>query len=323
MRKLIITSLANSIILLPLILIYCWLVNESSLYNWILTFITIIILIFCIAYFKAVKIYFRNSSLERFISLVGLEIAVLAFIQTNVQFVKSNEQFETNRISSEKLFEKQLEHSEKLNQLQIDNTKKLNDTLTNELIRLQKINIKQGKSAENQLIATKSQLELSEQTLQDYLFDTKPELSIESTKITNSDTLENLELQLTISSVIKNMGRREADSVEIRNAVIFKDKSIGILSVSKEIGFFTGNRAIQNHHYPIMSEEMSKEFYYWMQVRYFDKKTGNQFDKSFYFKYYESARGYDFYFAKSNDKRILRDIIDKELTEQNLSLTIN
>lgn len=306
-----------------IITIYCIIIKNSPIFEWTIYLITILLSAYSILKWRSLWDILKSDSFNNYVSLISIEIALIAFIQTSIQVEKNNTQFEQNRIASEKLYAQQIEHSEKLNQQQIDNSKKLNETLTAELIRLQEINSKQSESAENQLSATKSQIELSEQTLQDYLFDTKPELSIESTKITNTDTLENSELQLTISSVIKNMGRREADSVEIRNTVIFEDRSIGPLSISKETEFFTGNRAIQNHYYPTMSKNLAKDFYYWIQVKYFDKKTGSQFDRSFYFRYYESARGYDFYFAKNNDKKILREIIDKELAKQNYTLTDN
>lgn len=306
-----------------IISIYCLIIHNSLIFEWTIYLISILLFSICFIKRKQLGYVLRNDSLDKYISLIGLEIALLAFIQTSIQVEKNNIQFEQNRIASEELFKKQIEHSQELNQLQIENSKELNNTITTELIRLQAINIKQTESAENQLLATKSQLELSEQTLQDYLFDTKAELSIETTQISNIDTLENSDLQLTISSNIKNTGRREAENVEIRNLLIYADKSIGKLSVSKETEFFTGNKTIQNHYYQIISKKEIKNFFYWLQVKYFDEKTGSQIDRSFYYRYYESAKGFDFYFAKNKDKLILRSLVDNELKRKNLSLTTN
>lgn len=323
MRRLFISILANSVILLPIICIYSWMVNDENLYKWIFTFLTFTSLVFCLIYLKDVQNYFRNSSIDRFISLIGLEIALLAFIQTNIQFVKSNELFEQNRIASGKLFEQQIKHSEKLNQIQIENSKNLNKVLTDELIQLQDINTRQSESAENQLLATKSQLELSEQSLQDYLFDTKPELSVETTKISNIDTLDDSNVKLTITSNIKNKGRREAKSVEFRQIIIFTNESVTILNVMDETEFFTSNKIIGCNYSQTVPIDMTEDFYYWLQIRYLDEKTGSQIDRSFYFHYIKYGKGFGFYLAKRDDKKILRKIIDKELENKGYSLTTN
>nr|WP_319997584.1 hypothetical protein [uncultured Draconibacterium sp.] len=299
-----------------IVTVYCIFVKNKPLFEWIIFSITFVLIIYSTIRRKKLWDSIKNDSIDKYVSLVSLEIALIAFIQTSIQVEKNNNQFEENRIASESLFLKQMEHTQQLNELQIETSKSLNKTLTEEIIRLQEINVKQNESAQ-------IQLELSEQSLQDYLFDTKAELSIELTKITNTDTLKDSKVQLTITSNIKNTGRREASKVELRNMIIHVDKSIIEMSISDEAENFTGNKVIQNHYYPIMSIEEAKNFYYWIQVKYEDEKTGTNVDRSFYYHYYESAGKFDFYYAKTKDKRILRDIIDKELKSKNLTLTEN
>jgi hypothetical protein len=299
-----------------IISVYCILIKNQPLFEWTIYSISLLLSIFCFIKRKHIWESIKNDSLDKYVSLVGLEIALIAFIQTSIQVEKNNLQFEENRIASEELFQKQLQHSKELNELQIETSKSLNKILTNEIIRLQEINIIQNESAQ-------IQLELSEQSLQDYLFDTKAELSIELTKITHTDTLKDSKIKLTISNTIKNTGRREASNVEIRNLVIYKDKSFSNLSISDEVENFTGNKSIQNHYFPIMSIKNSENFYYWVQVIYTDEKTGTQVDRSFYFHYHESAEKFDFYYAKTNNKRVLREIIDVELKRRKLTLTMN
>ena len=267
--------LANSAILLPIILGYCWIVNEKHLYNWILSILTFSSIIFCLIYWRDFKNYLKNSSIERFISLIGLEIASLAFIQTSIQFVKSNEQFEQNRISS--------------------NT---------------------------QLLATQEQLELSKQSLKDYIYATRADLIWGETKIAKTETLNSQEIRLSLSNIVENKGNRDALEVEFRELIIINNKIHGGVYVNNSLDIFYPNSP-QNvlFHFTIPKED-SKDYYRWIQIVYYDEKLEQFFNRSICYHYCKRDAGFSFYYASKEEKELLRGIVDKELVKNKLSQTL-
>ena len=323
MRNNILKILLHLTIILILISFFCFLVYRSSIFTWTITLITIICVIVFVKFREDLFAIMKGTPVDRYISLVSLEIALIVFIQTSIYEERNNKQFEENRIASEHLFKTQLSHTEKLNQLQIKNAKILNDSLVQELNKIQDINLNQNLAAKNQLIATQRQLELSRQSLIDYINETKSNLIFESIKITDKDTLNEKEIKLIIENKIKNVGRREAKDVEVRIMVIFKDKNISKMSVNKDASFLNINNPVIVNYYPIVPLKELENFYYWIQVRYYDEKLDQFFDRSYYRHYYKSSKGFDFYYASNKQKLRLREIVDKELKKNGYSLTKN
>ena len=322
MKNKIIKLLIHLTIALTLILIYCLVVNVISALKWSIISLTIICIAFCLIFWNKFFLIIKETPIDRYISLISLEIASIVFIQTSFQEKENNKQFEQNRIASESLFKTQLLHSEKLNQLQISNAKLLNDSLVKELNKIQDINLNQSLAAKNQLIATQRQLELSKQSLEDYITETKSNLVLGQIKISNTDTLNEKEFKLTITSAIQNIGKREAEDIEIRQMLIFEDKSISSIDVNKDASFLSINTPTSIHYSPTIPQEKSNNFFYWLQVLYYDKKLDKHFDRSYYRHYYKNP-GFDFYYANNDQVRIMRSIIDQELKNKGYSLTIN
>lgn len=275
MRKSFIAILANLAILLPIILVYCWIVNEKYLYNWVLSVLTFSSLILCLIYWGKFKDYLKNSSIDRFISLIGLEIALLAFIQTSSQFVKSNEQFEQNRISSN-----------------------------------------------NQLLATQQQLELSKQSLKDYIYATRADLIWGITKIANIDTLNSREIRLSLSNIVENKGNRDALEVEFRELIIINNKIHGGVYVNNSLDIFYPSSP-QNvlFHFTIQKKDF-KDYFRWIQIVFYDKELEQYFNRSICYHYYKRDAGFSFYYASKGEKEHLSRIVDEELKKNKLSLTL-
>lgn len=304
-----------------LISIYCLLIDTNKTFEIIVYVITSFLILIGVILSKSIVSILKENSFDKIISFVSLEIALIAFIQTGIEIRKNNEQFEANRLASEELFKKQQEHSEKLNTLIVANSKELNDNLIGEVKNLQTINETQSEAAEKQLEASKQQLLLARQSLDDYIYETKPELVIETTKISNIDTVDN-NLQLSITSIIKNNGKRQAKKVEFRQAIVYNNilKNIGL---NEDADFITSNKLIQLDHHSIIPQNFSNDFFYWIQIQYYDDKLDLHVDQSFYYHYYKSAKGFDFYYANKDDKSRLKKLIDQNLSQNNLSKTVN
>ena len=322
MKKRLISILLHVSIVLCLISIYCLLIENNSIFEWIIFSLTIIGLILCILFWKDLRIAANESSFYRLISIISLEIALIVFIQTSIQVEKNNEQFEKNRIASDSLFRTQLKHSKELNQLQIENAQKLNDSLIQELFKIQNINSKNNLAAENQLLATKKQLELSKQSLQDYIYATRAELILGKTEIVKIDTLNNSDVRLSIENKVYNSGSRLASKVECRMIIIFKNEKHTKLEV--EYYEFINPKTMKylTYYTPITQKE-SKDFFYWIQIRYFDERLEKNTDQSYYFHYYKSVIGFDFCDATIVEKPNLRRLVDNELEKKGLSTTVN
>jgi hypothetical protein len=284
---------------------------------------TILFLVLCVINWKNISITLKKEPVDRYISLIGLEIALLAFIQTSIQVEKNNKQFEENRIASDKLFQTQLKHAENLNQLQIRNAQILNDSLISELNKIQDINKQQSLAADNQLLSSQQQLKLTKQSLTDYLADTKPDLTLGKTEIVNRDTISYNKIKLSIRNFFTNTGKRDALNVETRNAIIHNNKGVSDVSINTDMSLFTANSSAESNFYPEMSLSESEDFFYWFQVIYYDKRLDEYTDRSYYFHYFKSAKGFDFYYVNDIQKKVIQKIIDTELKKKGLSLISN
>ena len=302
-------------ITIALILISSYLLfgYESCLLKWIILCFTIFCILLCLIYFKKIKIISKKISFDRYISLISLEIALFVFIQTGVQERKNNEQFERNRIASDSLFRTQLSHSEKLNQSQIENSKSLNGSLISELNKIQDINLNQSLASKNQLNATQKQLELSQQTLTDYINETKSNLVLNFIKIEKQDTIDDKKVKLSISSSVQNIGKRDASDVEFRNIIVLKNRSTTDINISKDATFLTVNTPTLVTYYPTIPLDDLEDFYYWLQIKYYDVRLDEYFDRSYYRHYYKTAKGFDFYYANNEIIPELRKIIDEQI----------
>lgn len=306
-----------------IISIYCLIINNNQIFELITYLLTFILLTLSIINRKNISITLKKEPIDRYISLIGLEIALLAFIQTSFQVEKNNKQFEENRIASDKLFQTQLKHAENLNQLQIKNAQILNDSLISELNKIQDINKQQSLAAENQLLSSQQQFELSKQSLSDYLADTKPDLTLGKTEIVSRDTINDNKIKLSIIKFFTNTGKREALNVEIRNAIIHNNRGVSDVLINTDMSLFTANSSAESNFYPEMLLSESEDFFYWFQVIYYDKRLDKYTDRSYYFHYYKSVKGFDFYYVNDIQKKAIQKIVDSELKRKGLSLISN
>jgi hypothetical protein len=323
MKNKLIKVLIHLTIILSLILLYALIVEVNSSFRLLLILVTLVGTLFCLIYLKTTLSILKKTPTDRYISIISLEIALIVFIQTSIQVRENNKQFEQNRIASESLFQTQLKHSEKLNQLQIQSAKELNDSVIGELNEIQEINLNQSLASKNQLIATQKQLELSKQSLDDYIYETKSNIILETIDIVNRDTIEGNKVKLSISTRIQNIGKREAEKVEFRQITILDNRETTDLTINSDATFLSINAPKNISYHTTIPIKDSENFFYWLQIRYYDKKLDEYFDRSYYRHYYKTPKGFDFYYARNEEKEKLREIIDKELKLKGYSLTEN
>lgn len=268
----------------------------------------------------------KNVSFDRFTSFFSLLIALLAFFYTSIQTEKNNIQFEENRKASDSLFEVQLINAKQLNELLISNAEKLSSSQIVELNKIQSINTNLTISAKNQLETTKENLKLTEQSLDDYIIETRPNIIMGKTKVSDIDSILKEDSRVlknkTIIENFSNNGKRIADNFELRRAV-FYDNKIQFFSTSTTIKKVLPNESKFSSMVINLENIYSEDFYYWYQIRYYDERLNSWEDRSRYFHYNRRANGLDFY--DLDEKRILglRKFIDEKLEELNLSLTID
>ena len=310
MKKKMILSLLHISVVLPLILLYIFILGFSTLISWIIYVFSILIIILLVKYRVDIKKIASEISYDRYISLISIEIALLAFIQAGIQQKDNNQQFEKNRIASDSLFETQLRHTTDLNRLLINNAQILNDSLIEELNEIQNINSKNSLSVDNQLLTTKSHLELSKQTLQDYVFNSRAHVVTSSTKITKRDTLDNKEVMLTLNYDIQNIGKRNAIDVETKHMIIYNNKIIPYFNASDKIPVLVAGTTTSASFYPKILLKESENFFYWKRVRYYDEKLGQYFVRSEYYRYFKTINGLNFYYVNKKHKPYLRKVVN-------------
>lgn len=311
MKNKLISLLLHVSIALCIISIYYLLIENNSIFEWIIFSLTVIGLILCIIFWKEIKIAANESSFNRLIALISLGIALIIFFQTSIQFKKNNKQFERNRIDSEELYNAQSKQAQSLN-----------NSLIQELTEIQKVNRDQNLITEKLLIAVDKQLELSKQSLNDYIVGTRAYLAMGTIEITNIDTLSSDSVYIKITNTLFNQGKRNAEKIESRHIIIYRNAKFSEVKVRKSP--FMPIEDKRELHFSIrMPIKEIENFYYWIQIRYYDEKLKQFFDNSYYYNYYKVAGTFNFYFANDNILNIMRKIVDRELERKGLSLTLN
>lgn len=306
-------------LLIP-ICIYCSITESNSTFRTIVYISLAICFILSLLCGKHLLQTIKQSSIERYMSLLGLEIALIVFIQSSIQVEKNNEQFRVNRIESDSLFKKQLLHA-----------KALNDSLIKELNEIQKISKTQSSALDAQLLTTQKQLTLSEQSLNDYLYETKSNLSIGPITLSKTDSITNIInnrldtiMKLRFFFNVENIGKREAFDIELNSMLIYKDSSVSSLVINKDLRFLNINSPnISTLNFEVLKKD-SKDFYIWIQTCHHDEKLDTVFCRSYYqhyFKRIDNTLG--FCIADNNDSEILRRIVDRELKRHGHKLTMN
>jgi len=265
----------------------------------------------------------KKISFDKLISILSIVIALTAFIETSIQAEKNNIQFEENRKASDSLFRVQLSQAKQLNDLLISNSNKLNSLQIVELNKIQEINSDLTKSAENQLNTSKENLDLTKQSLNDYVFETRANLALGKSKIFITDTLDSGNLKAVITESVSNTGKRIAKNFEIRQLIVYNNGEIGELARGGGVNEVLPNEPKESSYPFTITKKEYENFFYWVQLRYYDERLDEFYDRSKYFHYYKTDKGYDFYYVKPEQKNTLRKIIDKELNSKGLSQTID
>lgn len=315
-KKIIRALLFSGIILLPFIIYRIFVVGPYTLEFIFYIILTFLFLIFGLIFKKKVLETGKKMSFDKGISILGLVIALVAFIEANRQANNNNIQFEENRKASENLFNTQLDQEKVLNNKLLVNSNGLNERLVIELNKIKEIN-------ENLLMASIEQQKLANQSLEDYIFETRANLSLGKSKIIITDTLDTGNLKIIIIESISNVGKRIAKNFEIRQSIVFNNGKIGELSRGSGINEVLPSEPKEISYPFIISKKEYENFYYWVQIRYYDERLDKLYDRSKYFHFYKTDKGYDFYYVNLEQKNILRKVIDNKLSELNLSLTVD
>lgn len=322
MRKNLIKLLLHYSIVIMLLFIYCLIVKGNIIFDWVIFSLTFVSSILLIIFRKDLITIGKEIPFDRFIAIIGLEIALIVFIQTTSQVQKNNEEYKWNSIKSDNLFNTQLRHASELNENQNKHAQTLNDSIIAELTKIQTINKNLSIATETQLRATQKQLELSEQSLVDYIYESRAQVIKGKTTIERIDTLENDLLHVKITNKIYNNGKRRANEVEIRHLIILKDSSIHRFNLSKEPFLDAGLNQTSLFLFPI-SKDMIKEFYYCIQIIYYDEKYPEPNNNCYYYQYFNVSNVKGLYKPLSKDITFLRSMFDKVLLNNELSLTKN
>lgn len=323
MKKSFISILPHIFILSVLVSIYNLIANSNIVFVWVILFLLIVVIILCIIYWKDLKDKIEEISYDRYIALIGVGFALIAYNQTSKQIEVSNVQFEKNSRDSDSLFKVQLQQAYDLNKSHIENNKKLNDSLINELEEIQNINTIQGTATNNLLKATQKQYELTDQSLQDYIYETRPKFKLGANKVEIIDSVTESLVRISIIRNITNTGNRDATESEFRHLFIDKNNKPIDFDINNTQNIFQPNQTSIIIYKPLIFTKESEEFFYWFQIRFYDERRDEYFDRSYYYHYHEDVQGKVFYTPSIKNQKILRTIVDAELKTRGLSLTVN
>lgn len=308
--------------LLPIVVIYLIFFDKNLIFKVLSVTILLVALVFSFINRKKYIKIMKKQSLDRIVSIISIEVAIFAFIETGIQIKESNKQFQVSIEKSDSIFNEQLRHSRELNDKLLNDIKRMNSSLVSELDTIQNINSTNSSIVSNQLEITKEQIKLSGISLNDYLFDTRAEVTFQEIELADVDTLSNKVYKLNIYEILYNSGRREATNVIYKQAIILPNKKIASFYINRDLDVLYPNSSKRINLYPtIVGIDKVEDFFYWRQTIYLDKKIKRQFEKNVFYHYKKSDFGeLNFFEAKPLQKHELKEIINLHLRSEGLPL---
>jgi hypothetical protein len=251
---------------------------------------------------KSIVSFFWNH-LDRLINIIVLAVSIIALWIAIKSMKNQNIQFEQNSKSSDSLF-----------QVQLSNSRELNDSLVSQIKSLQSITNKQ-------LGITDEQLKISKQTFNEKMYSERPILFIATPTMLDTNVVFGNEFSPIIVVKITNIGSRAAKNIEFRIFVVLDDSSIrGASPDFSNIDHIEKDVTSIQYHKPKIPLKNKYEFYYCVDIEYYDELLGKYFYSSRYYFYQKSRNKMNFDGCTENEKSNVRKILNKELKSNKLRL---
>jgi hypothetical protein len=226
--------------------------------------------------YKGIKkiIIFLWNNLPNIIALTALYISIKAMNNANYQFKE-------NSISSDSLFN-----------VQLKNERILNDSLVRQIKELQ--------------IITSKQLELSKQSLTDYIEARRARLYIGNTKITQKDSINKYQYQIKINTVFFNTGDREAININYRIAILDAKKNV-LTHTQSHLATIAPGTDGGIYITSIISPTNLRKFYLYLFYSYSDSQIDTTYKNKHFMQYSEEVN----VFSRILDTKIQYELQDK------------
>ena len=236
---------------------------------------------------KYIKTSFKRSGQAAYNGFI-LCIAILALLVAIKTMNQADTQFKQNTKTSDSLFH-----------IQFQTTKTYNDSLLFEINQLNRITNKQ-------LEITDAQLTVSAEILQDRIYENRPKIVIVNQQVSAGKEINDSTIRMVLSSDYSNWGKRNAKNLKFRSFLIYKDFSGGHSSAENDVPGILGPNASKSAQFvPILLKDKIHEFYYLIDVFYFDEKL----QESFYDTYISHCYKFEGKYTLQN----CNDVLKKEL----------
>jgi len=174
------------------------------------------------------------------------------------------------------------------------------------------------------LSITDEHLKISIQTLQEELYSGRPKIIIGGSEISDTNMIieENI-FSPKILTYFTNIGKRPAKNFNLRAIVVYTDLS----------GLRTGEDYLINTvdpgpksvfefkpRIPLMYKD---DYYYCVEIKYYDELLKREFQQSYYYHYYKSRQDYDFFYCDKEESREIRSTMNRILKSYNKKLFDN
>ncbi len=238
-----------------------------------------------------------KSHSKSIIEYLAIVIAVFSLLYSIRSFNNANEQFKENSQASDSLFN-----------IQLTNERELNEKLIAEITKLQEI-------TNNQLIIIQNLLEVSESTLENKKYSERPILTFGKFILKDGDKIINGMYAPLIELKYQNQGKRSAISITIRPFIVSNDMKVLKAGASKIINSYLepgGGSEIE--YKPKFDTKYKDNFYYCIEIQYYDQLLSRKYNKTFYTNFYKSRGSFEFYNCDVNVRLELKSVINDYLS---------
>ena len=224
-------------------------------------------------------------------------VAIAALIVAQDTLTDSRTQFELAAKSSDSLFRVQLTHSTELNH-----------ALLSQIESLQVVTSKQ-------LAITNQQLQISQQSYDQQVYSGRPIIKLGAFDPPIFSAISDGIVSPGIRVPLHNVGKRHASNLDYRGFIVYPDLSeIRGSSPFKRIAEFEPEAETAFEYLPHIRSAIAKEFYFCIDIRYFDRVLNKMFFDVYYFHYFESRGKPVITPCDETERNRIRERINKSLS---------
>ena len=239
--------------------------------------------------------FFKNEHpvLKFILEICTFIIAIIAIFLAMKSIDQADIQFKTNSEQSDSLFN-----------IQLMNAKRLNDSLISQIKTLQDV-------SNNQMKITDEQLKVSRAIYHSQLYADRPQISIQSNEISDTNYVIDGLFSPKIITTYMNVGRRMARNLHFRPFIIYPD-FVGYRpdmkkSIKENLDPTSGITSDFISHIPVKYKE---DFYYCFDISYYDDILDQYFHNTYYYSYHRIRTKLDFYTCTVEIQLKLKSFID-------------